>query len=88
MGVEGEKISSPIRVSPDRERDPTRRGRESSSKTSNDRKLSIKDRLYVSRQTIGLDHHDHVCMIPLLCGGFVVQKRSVELLQKVKLSLL
>ena len=49
-----EKISSPIRVSPDRERDRSRRGRESSGKRSSDGKLSVKDRLYVSKQTIGL----------------------------------
>ena len=50
-GEEVEKISSPIRVSPERERDRSRRGRESG--VSSDGKLSVKARLYVSKQTIG-----------------------------------
>ena len=47
-----ETINSPIRVSP--QRDKSRRSKEDSHKTSFDRKLSVKERLYVSRQTIGL----------------------------------
>lgn len=51
-----EKISSPIRVSPDRAKQRTKRSRES------DRKLSVKDRLYVSRQTIGMYYMLVVCL--------------------------
>ena len=54
LSIEGskkkEKISSPICVSPRREK--SRRIRE--DKTPFDGKLSVKERLYVSRQTIGL----------------------------------
>ena len=46
--MEKDKISSPICVSP--RRDKSRR----SNKTPIDGKLSVKERLYVSRQTIGL----------------------------------
>ena len=49
-----EIICSPIRVSPDRDRDRSRRSRESGSKVPIDGKLSVKERLYVSRQMIGL----------------------------------
>lgn len=49
-----EKISSPIRVSPERERSRSRVTRDGSGKMSLDGKLSVKERLYVSRQTIGL----------------------------------
>ena len=47
---EEEKINSPIRVSPDRVRS---KSKEVSSNKSLDGKLSVKERLYVSRQTIG-----------------------------------
>ena len=54
MGV---AISSPIRVSPDRHRRRDRKSghrRESLSSTAKSKQLSVKDRLFVSRKTIGV----------------------------------
>ena len=67
-GKKEEKINSPICVSP--HRDKSSRNRED-DKTPFDGKLSVKERLYVSRHTIGL-----YCIYCLICCYGVLFRRK------------
>lgn len=64
-----EKINSPICVSP--HRDESSRSRED-NKTPFDGKLSVKERLYVSRHTIGL--YSIYCLI--CCYGVLLRRKA------------